>query len=115
MTRQHGASPWKSFTCHGLVCHYGNKVYYASWGPYSAMLRRTACQSHAIVMKRWLTSFSMTSANEVGWVPLASDGRKADFRQLLIRGASCKLPSVFCREGTGWYVRKAVRISGKTS
>ena len=32
-----------------------------------------------------------------------------------IRGASWRLPLVFWSEGTGWYVRKAVRISGKTA
>lgn len=55
----------------------------------------------------------MTALNEVGG-DFLSEGRRAAFRQFLIRGASCKFPEVFCKEGTGWYVRRAVRISGKT-
>lgn len=60
-----------------------------------------------------LTSFSNTAAKEVGGKS-RSKGNNDAFKQFFIRGASCRLPSVFCNEGTGWYVRNAVRISGKT-
>lgn len=63
--------------------------------------------------RRVRTERVSTSAGFVG-VFCSSVARRQDLRIFLILGASWRLPSVFCNEGTGWYVRKAVRISGKT-
>lgn len=73
--------------------------------------------SHHLVKstpQKWLTFLSRISSGVDGGTALISAGRSAALRQFLIRGASCAFPSVFCREGTGWYVLRAVFISGKT-
>lgn len=59
------------------------------------------------------TDRARTSAG-VDTVPWASSCRKHVFNMFLIRGASWRLPFVRCRAGTGWYVLRAVFISGKT-
>lgn len=51
---------------------------------------------------RLLTDFAKISVGVDGGETLNSEGRRAAFRQFLILGASCRLPSVFWREGTGW-------------
>jgi hypothetical protein len=65
-------------------------------------------------MDEWLTLFSNISSGVEGGTVFNSEGRRAALRQFLIRGASWAFPSVFCNEGTGWYVLSAVFISGKT-
>lgn len=60
------------------------------------------------------TSLLRISSGVEGGMFLISEGNSAAFKQFLILGASCALPSVFWREGTGWYVLNAVFISGKT-
>lgn len=77
----------------------------------SLMQRYVNCSRK--VEQRGHTDRLNTSAGVAGvfWI---SEGRRQDLRIFLILGASCKFPSVFCRDGTGWYVRRAVLISGKT-
>lgn len=45
---------------------------------------------------------------------LRSVSNRLPLRTCLIRGASCKFPSVLDKAGMGWYVRMAVFIPGKT-
>ena len=47
------------------------------------------------------TDRARTSAG-VETLPGASSGRKHVFKMFLMRGASCKLPFVRCKAGTGW-------------
>ena len=49
-----------------------------------------------------LTAFSRISMGVAGGGVLNSKGSSAALRQFFIRGASCRFPSDFCREGTGW-------------
>jgi hypothetical protein len=82
-----------------MVCQDKDKIDYAGRRVKSGPLFRL------VQRKRWmqmnLTILANTSSGVEGGAFLISEGRSAAFRQFLIRGASCALPSVFCNEGTG--------------
>ena len=61
------------------------------------------------------TALVQSSAGVTGMFVAASFLRLHAFKMFFMRGASCRFASAFCREGTGWYVRNAVRISGRTT
>ena len=72
------------------------------WGDMPSFLRvrlSVRAQNHSRVLSR--TARARISAGVEGGADFCSPGRKAALRQFLILGASCTLPSVFWREGTG--------------
>lgn len=84
------------------VGEHEDEVHDTRRGDVARALSGTVSKFPCAFGRRALTAFSRISAGDDGGGVLNSKGKSAAFRQFLIRGASWRFPSVFCKEGTGW-------------